>query len=92
MGIPNIPAFAKGTNNAPGGISLVGEKGPELVNLKRGSTVKTADETRKILGGRQEINIEINIENSYGGDDLLEKIGPKLVTMLKQALPNVATS
>ena len=31
--------FANGTNNAPGGMSLVGERGPELVNLPKGSQV-----------------------------------------------------
>ncbi len=34
-----IPGFAGGTNFAPGGLALVGEKGPELVNLPRGSQV-----------------------------------------------------
>lgn len=33
------PAFANGTNFAPGGVALVGERGPELVNLPRGSQV-----------------------------------------------------
>jgi hypothetical protein len=33
------PGFAGGTNFAPGGLALVGEKGPELVNLPRGSQV-----------------------------------------------------
>lgn len=31
--------FAEGTNFAPGGMALVGEKGPEIVNLPRGSQV-----------------------------------------------------
>lgn len=31
--------YAKGTNFAPGGMALVGERGPELVNLPRGSQV-----------------------------------------------------
>ena len=31
--------FASGTNFAPGGLALVGERGPELVNLPRGSQV-----------------------------------------------------
>ncbi|MGX9444914.1 phage tail length tape measure family protein [Nitrobacteraceae bacterium UC4446_H13] len=35
----SIPKFASGTNFAPGGLSLVGERGPELVNLPRGSQV-----------------------------------------------------
>lgn len=34
-----IPGFAAGTNFAPGGLAIVGEKGPELVNLPRGSSV-----------------------------------------------------
>jgi phage-related tail protein len=34
-----IPHFAGGTNYAPGGLAVVGEYGPELVNLPRGSEV-----------------------------------------------------
>ncbi|RJG44910.1 hypothetical protein [Mesorhizobium sp. DCY119] len=34
-----VPGFAKGTNNAPGGLAVVGEKGPELINLPKGSQV-----------------------------------------------------
>lgn len=34
-----VPAHAMGTSFAPGGLSLVGERGPELVNLPRGSKV-----------------------------------------------------
>ncbi len=45
-----IPAFAKGTNYAPGGLALVGEQGPELVNLPRGSKVATAARTRALAG------------------------------------------
>lgn len=52
--IGNIPKYAKGTNYHPGGLALVGEKGPELVNLERGAEVKTADETRQLLGNKIE--------------------------------------
>ena len=34
-----IPGFAGGTDFAPGGLAMVGERGPELVNLPRGSSV-----------------------------------------------------
>lgn len=37
--VPSIPAYANGTNFAPGGMALVGERGPEIVNLPRGSQV-----------------------------------------------------
>jgi len=60
-----IPQFAKGTNFAPGGVSLVGEKGreliqkrngeiflannPALVNLERGSKVFNNQKTEAML-------------------------------------------
>ena len=43
-------AFASGTDFAPGGLSLVGERGPELVNLPRGSQVFTNEESRGMMG------------------------------------------
>jgi len=45
-----IPGYANGTNYAPGGLSLVGERGPELVNLPRGAGVMSNRELRS-LGG-----------------------------------------
>lgn len=45
------PGYASGTASASGGWSLVGERGPELVNLPRGSQVKDANETKAALGG-----------------------------------------
>lgn len=35
----SFPSYAGGTNFHPGGMAIVGEKGPELVNLPRGSNV-----------------------------------------------------
>jgi hypothetical protein len=43
--------FAVGTRNAPGGMALVGERGPELVNLPSGSQVIPATQTAQMLGG-----------------------------------------
>jgi hypothetical protein len=48
-GIGNLLGFAGGTNYAPGGVALVGERGPELVNLPRGSQVFTASQTASML-------------------------------------------
>ena len=39
FGIPQIPLLAKGTDNFEGGSAIVGEQGPELVNLPRGAQV-----------------------------------------------------
>jgi hypothetical protein len=35
----SVPAYAGGTNFHPGGMALVGERGPELVSMPRGSRV-----------------------------------------------------
>ena len=47
--IVKIPQFAKGVSNFGGGLAIVGENGPELVNLPRGSSVKTNAQTKDIL-------------------------------------------
>jgi len=36
---PRIPAYAGGTSFHPGGLALVGERGPEIVEMPRGSSV-----------------------------------------------------
>lgn len=48
-GISSLFGFAGGTDSAPGGVALVGEEGPELVDLPKGAAVHTADETQDIL-------------------------------------------
>lgn len=46
-----INLWATGTNDAPKGLSIVGEAGPELVNFKGGERVYNATNTEKILAG-----------------------------------------
>lgn len=45
-----LPHFANGTMSAPGGLSILGERGPELVNLPRGAQVYNASKTAAMLG------------------------------------------
>lgn len=45
-----IPGFAGGVTNFGGGLALVGEKGPELVNLPRGSDVIPNGPSMRMLG------------------------------------------
>lgn len=50
--------FAGGTDDAPGGVALVGEKGPELVNLPHGAQVIPNEILRGMqVGGGQKISI-----------------------------------
>lgn len=46
-----VPQYATGTRSARGGMALVGENGPELVNLRGGEHIYTNGQTRSLLGG-----------------------------------------
>ncbi|PZQ55261.1 MAG: hypothetical protein DI555_07880 [Novosphingobium pentaromativorans] len=50
--LKKIPGFATGTNYAPRGLALVGERGPELVNFSGGQRVYNNADTSQLLGGR----------------------------------------
>lgn len=52
----HIPGFAGGTNNAPGGLALVGENGPELVMLPKGSKVIPTNKTKQMLSGAPDVS------------------------------------
>lgn len=63
-----IPRFARGVNNFAGGLAILGEQGPELAMLPKGSDVFTASETRQMLrrggaaasGSNQVTNLSFN--------------------------------
>ena len=86
-----IPAFAKGTDNAPGGWALVGEEGPELVNLPKGSAVKTADQTAGFLSGVYDVknnedyinNIKGAILSSYNMDNSRSQMEKDITVKVK---------
>lgn len=59
----DIPKYAKGTKYARGGLSLVGEEGPELIDLPRGSKVFDTAKTNKIIKGNNAKYNTSNIEN-----------------------------
>lgn len=83
-------AFATGTNYAPGGVALVGERGPELVHLPRGSKVKTANETRQLLGeSEKQIVISpapIYLDNTLVGEVLFNAIDNQFNTNAQMQL------
>jgi hypothetical protein len=60
-------AFATGTRYAPGGMALVGERGPELINLPRGSQVIPAAQTSNMMGG---IGGQVEVFGVLRGQDI----------------------
>jgi len=61
-------AFATGTRFAPGGLALVGERGPELMSVPRGAQITPAAQTANLLGGMGGAFIA---ETRVAGSDLL---------------------
>jgi len=57
------PRFAGGVTGYRGGLAMVGERGPELVNLPRGSNVITNQNTRSLIKGGNENDVNVN----FGG-------------------------
>nr|WP_279285215.1 phage tail tape measure protein [Clostridium niameyense] len=60
---------ARGTHNAIGGPTLVGEQGPEIVNLNRGDTVTPNNTTRRLanqgnISAAPSVNLTVNIHDS----------------------------
>ncbi len=51
ISMPLIPKFAKGVDNFSGGLAIVGEKGPELLNLPAGSSVTSNAKTQRLFDG-----------------------------------------
>ena len=62
--LKRIPGFADGVRNFGGGLAIVGERGPELVNLPKGADVFTNEESRRMTAGGGGITIEtMNIKS-----------------------------
>jgi len=62
-----IGAFADGINNFQGGMALVGEKGPEILRLPKGSSITPNKQTEEMLG--QGVTNHFNIANMNVRDD-----------------------
>lgn len=74
LGVPDVPLLAKGGNVTASGLAIVGENGPELLNLNRGAQVRPLDGS----GMTQEITI--NMSNKVSVSELGRELGWQLKT------------
>lgn len=86
----DINAYAGGTDYAKAGVALVGEEGPELVMMRGGEQVFTAEDTKALFsdgGSKTEITISPNIV--IAGDvseDTEERIKASVIDAVLEAL------
>ena len=87
-----IPGHANGTNYFEGGRTIVGEYGPEIVDLPRGSSINTNAQTqRELLGGSgTTISCPITIQgNVIGNQDFIDQVGNAISGRVSMALANM---
>lgn len=74
--------FASGTPSIAGGLSMVGERGPELAALPTGTRVMNATETRQAIGGGKGATVTIegglHIHNEMDEQRFLRDLGWRL--------------
>ena len=67
-------AYANGTDFAPGGLALVGERGPELVNLPRGSQVIPNTRTEQIMNTTKSVTMNNYFTTDISADTLIRQL------------------
>ncbi|MHA6690601.1 phage tail length tape measure family protein [Devosia sp. A449] len=91
-GIFGIPGFADGTNSAPGGMAWVGERGPELVNLPRGSQVIPHQQSKAMAanqnGGDLVIHNHISVPAGTS-PETAPALAREITKEIKRQLPDV---
>ena len=88
--IRKLPGFANGGVSA-GGLAVVGERGPELVNLPAGSQVHSNSDSKKMMGGTvNNFNITINAKDT--SDQELRRIADKIGQMVNTKINRTTSS
>lgn len=82
-----IPYLASGTRNFGGGMAIVGERGPELVSLPRGSNVYSSNESKQMMN-QAPINITIQA-GAFMGTQMDAR---KFALYIQQALEDAQTA
>lgn len=73
-----IGLYADGTSYAPGGLSIVGERGPELVNLPQGSQVFNTNRSAQMMGAGNDNGssaprkLEVHVHGGSGDEHVRE--------------------
>lgn len=78
---------ALGTSNFGGGSTLVGEYGPELINLPRGSQILSHNQTQQALSGNNAVTINLNVQgNLLGNQEFFDEMMNMMATRLRKEI------
>ncbi len=88
----HIPGFASGVTNFSGGLALVGEQGPEVVALPRGSSVIPNNQIGSVGGGGGTINITVQAGAFMGSQQDARKYAMQILDSLKDVAASKGTT
>jgi TP901 family phage tail tape measure protein len=77
--LPNVGGLlggnASGTGFFGGGLTLVGERGPEIVMLPRGSRIESSERTSQMMGnGGMTVNVYATVSNQMDVEELAYRV------------------
>lgn len=79
---------ALGTSYFGGGTTLVGEYGPELVNLPRGSQVLSNNHTQQAMSGDRNVTVNLNVAgNVLGNREFFDEMMRMMASELRAVMP-----
>jgi len=75
LGKPRVPHNAVGTRFFEGGMTMVGERGPELADLPRGTRIYTAGDSARMAGGGDDVSgtLVILVKSAETGETMDKK-------------------
>lgn len=72
--MPQLPTFARGVENYSGGWAIVGEAGPELAYLPKGSDVYSNRKSKGMMGSNTTIYGDVNIGSEVDANGFLRRL------------------
>ncbi len=84
-----FPGFASGTNSAPGGLSWVGEQGPELMNVPRGAQIFNHQQSKSMVANQnqsndnREVTVRLLMPEGWQAE-VLDQAGQNAVKIVQQ--------
>ena len=87
-GVFGPPANANGTRNFAGGLTMVGERGRELISLPRGSNIYSNPQTEKMMAGSGVQRVEMVLSGDIEGR-ILNQANKGAVRIVQQASPAI---
>ena len=80
----DVPGYARGIRSTPGGLALIGEEGPELVNLPEGARVYDARTSQRMMGNITVDTIQISVLEAQRPGDTAREVRREMTRIFEE--------